>query len=110
MKAGLSPRASMSLKVTHSCMHGSANTTEEWLHCGVLYCRAEEHRRELQQDGHTPDRCGQLCVGRERIVKEKVHDIIINFCNLFNQLGAFLGGQLEHGSWELIGFNNVDAM
>jgi hypothetical protein len=47
---------------------------------------------------------------RERIVKEKFHDIVIDFCDLFNQLGAFLGGQLEHGSRELIRFNNVDAM
>ena len=68
------------------------NTVEEWLHRSVLDSRAEEYGRELKRDGRTPDRRCELYVGRQRIVKEKIRDFVVDFCKLFDQLCAFLSG------------------
>src|SRR6266576_3879237 len=66
------------------------NTIEEWLHRSVLDGRAEEYRRELERNGRPPDRRCELCVGRERIVKEKFRDFVVDLRELLDQLCAFL--------------------
>jgi len=51
-----------------------------------------------------------LCVGRKRIVKEEFRDFVVDLCELLDELCALLGGQLECGSWDLIGFDDIDTM
>jgi hypothetical protein len=68
------------------------NTIEEWLYRSVLDGRAEEYGRELERDGRPPDRRCELCVGRERIIKKKFRDFVVDLCELFDQLCAFLSG------------------
>jgi len=62
------------------------------LHRRVLYRGAQEDRGELQGDGRTADRLGQLCVGRERVVQEKLGDFLVDLRELLDQFCALLGG------------------
>ena len=58
----------------------------------VLDGRAEEYGRKLERDGRAADRRCELYVGRERIVEEKFCDFVVDLCELFDQLCAFLSG------------------
>jgi hypothetical protein len=54
------------------------NTIEKWLDRSVLDGTARDYGRELERDGHPPDRRCKLCIGRECIVKENIREM--GFC------------------------------
>lgn len=68
------------------------NTIEERLHRSVLDGRAEEYGRKPERDSRPPDCSCELCVGGQRIIKEKFRDFVVDFGELFDQLCAFLSG------------------
>ncbi len=62
--------------------------------CTAVFLMAEPRntREKLERDGRPPDHRCELCVGREHTVKEKFRDFLVDLCELFDQLWAFLSG------------------
>jgi hypothetical protein len=79
---------------------------EQWLHRGVLYRRAQENRREFEGDGRAADHGRELLCGGERVVQEKIGDL----GELFDELCAFLGGQVDGRGWYLVRFDDIDTV
>jgi len=69
-----------------------AYTVEQRLHHCFLHHGAQEHRRELQGDGRTPDRLSRLCIGLERVIQEQLSDFLADLRELLDQFCALLGG------------------
>jgi hypothetical protein len=80
------------------------------LHGGILYRRAQEDRRKFQRDCSTPDSCGELRVGWECIIQNNFGNFVIDFGELLDKFCAFLACNFENRCWDLLGFNDLDAM
>ena len=55
---------------------------DERLYCGVLHRR--ESRRKFDRDGRARDRGSELLCGRERVIQEKIGDLVVDLSKLLN--------------------------
>ena len=46
----------------------------------------------------------------ERVVQEKIDDLVVNLGKPLDELCAFLRGQLESRGWYLVRFDDIDAV
>jgi hypothetical protein len=51
-----------------------------------------------------------LLVGRQRVVQEEIGDLVVDLGELLDELRALLGRQLKGRGWDLVGFNDIDAV
>jgi hypothetical protein len=51
-----------------------------------------------------------LLVGRQRVVQEEIGDLVVDLGELLDELCALLGRQLKGRGWDLVGFNDIDAV
>ena len=53
--------------------------------------------------------CELLCEG-ERVIQEKIGDLIVGLGKLLDELCALLGGQFEGRGWYLTRFDGIDTV
>jgi hypothetical protein len=71
----------------------------------VFFTAEPKKTGENFRDGRAPDRGSELLCGGERVIQEKIGDVIVNLSKLLDELSVLLGGQLEGKGWYIVRFD-----